>query len=116
MTDKFDETPIDLYQGDDETYTFNVTSNGVAFDISTYTIKCVARESADSATEIFNIDLNPGEAGADWANGIVVLVVPSAISVLMTKSVLYDLEATSAGAAKTTLCRGPIRVVKHLSS
>lgn len=113
-TTKFQPTDLNCYRGDTETYTFNVTSGGSAYNLSGYTIVMSGRAMEDETTELFNIAVSDGAIGSDFANGIVVARIPAATTATLPAQLVYDLQATS-GAIITTLAKGKLNVTKDVT-
>lgn len=113
-TTKFQNTDLQLYRGDTETYTFNVTSGGSAYNLSGYTIKATGRETEDATTELFDITITDGQLGSSFSTGVVVLRIPAATTAVLPTKLVYDIEATS-GSIVTTIAKGEITVTKDVS-
>lgn len=113
-TNKFKSTDLQCFRGDTETYTFNVTSGGAAYNLSGYTIKATGRETEDSTAELFDITISDGAIGSNFATGIVVFRIPAATTAVLPPRLVYDIEATN-GSIVTTIAKGEITVTKDVS-
>jgi len=113
-TTKFQQTDLQLYRGDTETYTFNVTSGGSAYNLSGSTIVATGRATEDATAKLFEITVTDGQIGSNFTNGVVVLRIPAATTALLPSKLVYDLQATNGGIV-TTLAKGEIIVTKDVS-
>ena len=108
------------YTGDDWDIFATLKRNGLVEDVSTATDISAAIVSSDDANAKLLIDAptqNSGAAGADWANGIVVVEIPRANTAITTYGKVYlELQITKDGKKKTWGTRSPINVRKGLIS
>ncbi len=72
-----------ITRGDDIRIATTLKENGVAIDVSAATTITAAIVSTDGATQYAEAVQASGEVGADWANGIVVVVIPAASTTLL---------------------------------
>lgn len=119
-TTKFQETNLEAYRGDRESYTFTVTSGGSAYNLTGYTIKAIARVNPDDGYALFDTTSTTGMAitdssgGNSFATGIVILVITAAVTAILPPICYYDLQATS-GSTVTTIARGKITTHKDVT-
>lgn len=113
-TTKFEQTDLNCYRGDTETYTFNVTSGGSAYTLSGYTIVATGRASEDETSTLFSITITDGQIGSSFSSGVVVFRIPATTSATLPAVVVYDIQATS-GSTVTTIAKGRIKVTKDVS-
>lgn len=96
---------IVVTKGDTFNFNFRVETDGVAWDLSTYTAKMQVRRSSTDTTKL--LDLATGSGITMTSAGHVNVVASSAtMSELPTGRWLYDFEVTSSGSEKTTLLAG----------
>ena len=106
MATKFVNTDLKVYRGDREVYRFTVTeNNGQTKDLSGHTIRAQGRDGIESVSTNFDFTLVDLADGNDFANGIVVLVLPPSVTSQLAESTRYDIEAVF-GDEKFTLVRG----------
>lgn len=113
-TTKFESTDLNCYRGDTETYTFNVTSGGSAYNLSGYTIVATGRAAEDDSSTLFSITITDGAIGSSFSTGVVVFRIPATTSATLPNQLLYDIQATS-GSIVTTIAKGKIKVTKDVS-
>lgn len=114
MATKFDDSNLKVYRGDREPYKFTVTENGAPKDLSGHTITAQAREDFDSATTLFDITITDSVDGNDHVNGIVVLIISSAITTLLPEKSRYDIQAVL-GTEKFTIAKGQLLLTKDVT-
>lgn len=114
-TTKFESTNLSCYRGDTETYTFNVTSGGAAYNLAGATIVATGRLSPQADATLFQITVTDGQLGSNFATGVVVLQIPAATTATFPPTLVYDLRSTLAGVI-TTLARGQISVTLDINS
>lgn len=109
---------IDLYQGDTQTYTFNLYTDEeqtTEWDISTASeIMFTAKTSLDTRQELFQVEIADGLNGNDWSNGKVVVVIPAVDSEAFERRGKYDLQVTINGSTITPVY-GDVVVQKEVT-
>lgn len=89
---------INMYQGDQRTYQFNVYTNAAnttPYDFATASeVKFSVRTSLDAAQELFTVSATNGQDGNNWTAGIAVFVVPANKTILLGKNGKYDVQIT----------------------
>ncbi len=102
MTTKYENTAINVYQGDTEDYTFTVTNSaGAAVNLSGATITFVVKRHEDSPDSIFSGTITDAQFGSVFASGIVVMRFTAANSALIDRDVLYEIESVLGGVTST---------------
>ena len=119
MATKFDDSNLKVYREDNEAYKFTVTRDGNPVDLSDATnpgivIKSQGRDDFDSPTTLFDITITDGVDGNDHANGIVVLVLPTTVTLVLPEKSRYDLQFTI-GTKITTIAKGQLLLTKDVT-
>ena len=114
---KFENLDLNAYRGDRETYTFNVKdATGAVVNLAGQTIKAEARANIGDVATLFSITVTDAVSGNDFANGVVVLILPEATTLLLPTKSYYDIQATSGSTGVTTLARGRITTFSQVTT
>ena len=107
---------INVYQGDDRNYTFNVVdSAGAAVDYSSAgAVVLTVKTTIDDTSALFTSSATDSANGNNWASGIIVIAITDAQSALLTQDSVYDLEVTDSGGLVTTVCYGVVFVRRDI--
>lgn len=117
---KHETAEVKVYQGDAEPITINVTSAGAAYSLTGYTIRAQARTNPDSGDVLFDTSSTTGMAitngvnGTVLASGIVVLLIPAAVTATLPAVCYCDVTATS-GSTVTRVARIKLIVTKNFT-
>lgn len=96
---------IVIDQGATWNWNFNVSTNGTAWDLSSYTFAMQVRESTVSTTKLLDLPTD-GTVTMDASGNISVTVSATKTNTLPAGRWVYDLELTSAGGQVTRLLEG----------
>jgi hypothetical protein len=100
-------------KSDTFTLNFTIATDGVAWDLTTYTAKFHVKQSSASASPILALSTDAGITMN--SSGEVSITATSSEMDLPTGRWVYDFELTSAGNVKTTLLEGRFIVEPEVS-
>jgi len=111
---KFDQTTIQFYRGDTESYTLIVSMDSAIFNLTGYAIKVQARKTPDDAVKLIDQTITSGDLGCDFPNGKIVWTCPSNITASLPTKCVFDIQATKDGIV-TTLVSGNIETINDIT-
>lgn len=114
MTTKYQDTDIDIYQGDTEDYTFTVTNSaGAAVNLTGATITWKFKAHEDSADSIASGTITDGQFGSVFSTGTVVMRITAVNSALILQDCVYEVQSVLSGVT-STIAKGIAYLRKQL--
>lgn len=92
-------------QGDTFTLSFTVATDGVAWDLSSYTCRMQVRRSTSATTTLLDLE-SPTDITLTSLGGVTVTASASVMSDLPVGKWVYDIELESGGGEVTTILSG----------
>lgn len=106
---------IRAMQGDDETYTFNVTdSSGAAVDLTGATSFTGTIRDEIGGNSLATLTYNAG--GTTLGSGVVAMDLAEADSAVLPEVTYYDVQYSNAGGQKKTLVWGVLNTQRQLTT
>jgi hypothetical protein len=106
---------LEVFTGDDWDIAVTLKKDGSPFDVSTATaIEAAIVSTDDRGVEVLvpAVTLDSGATGADWANGVVVVEIPSASTGSLSSGAAYIEIQVTMGGKKSTWPRNKLTVKK----
>jgi len=97
-------------QGATFTLQFTVDTDGVEWDLSTYSARMQVRSSADATTAFLDLSSTDGDISLSAVGVVIVTVGATTMSDVPAGRHAYDLEVESAGGLVTRLLEGKFTV------
>ena len=92
-------------QGDTFTLSFTVATDGVAWDLSSYTCRMQVRRSTSATTTLLDLE-SPTDITLTSLGGVSITASASVMSDLPVGKWVYDIELESGGGEVTTILSG----------
>jgi len=92
-------------QGDTFTFSFNVATDGVAWNLSTYTCRMQVRRSTSSTTALLDLE-SPTDITLNSSGDVSITASATVMSAVPVGKWVYDIELESGGGEVTTILAG----------
>jgi hypothetical protein len=107
---------IYLYQGDDKSFRFTLTSGGVAYNLAgATTVKLHVKQYITDSSILFSESATDGVNGNVWASGVIVITISDTNSLKLTGDGVYDLEIIKSSIT-TSPCYGIVYLQKQVGT
>lgn len=97
-------------QGSTFTLQFTVDTDGVPWDLTSYTARMQVKESTNTATKFLDLTSGAGDITLDSVGVVVVTVSATRMAAVPAGRHLYDIELVSSGSVVTRILEGKFTV------